>query len=138
MGYSPWHRKDASSIPGSGRSPGEVNSNCSTILAWKIPWTEEPEGLQSLGWQSLTRLSKHTATTVVLYHTEQFHSPKSLLCDTYPAPTNPFQPLIFSLPPQTCLYQKSNSWNHIVQSFLRVNSFISNTYLRFLYVFFLN
>ena len=23
----------------------------SRILAWRIPWTEEPDGLQSLGWQ---------------------------------------------------------------------------------------
>ena len=23
----------------------------SSILAWRIPWTEEPDGLQSLGWQ---------------------------------------------------------------------------------------
>ena len=23
----------------------------SSILAWRIPWTEEPGGLQSLGWQ---------------------------------------------------------------------------------------
>ena len=23
----------------------------SNILAWRIPWTEEPGGLQSLGWQ---------------------------------------------------------------------------------------
>ena len=23
----------------------------STILAWEIPWTEEPGGLQSMGWQ---------------------------------------------------------------------------------------
>ena len=22
-----------------------------SILAWRIPWTEEPGGLQSLGWQ---------------------------------------------------------------------------------------
>ena len=22
-----------------------------SILAWRIPWTEDPEGLQSLGWQ---------------------------------------------------------------------------------------
>ena len=27
------------------------------ILAWKIPWTEEPGGLQSMGLQSQTRLS---------------------------------------------------------------------------------
>ena len=29
----------------------------SSILAWRIPWTEEPGGLQPLGWQSRTRLS---------------------------------------------------------------------------------
>ena len=23
----------------------------SNILAWDIPWTEEPDGLQSMGWQ---------------------------------------------------------------------------------------
>ena len=23
----------------------------SNILAWKIPWTEEPDELQSMGWQ---------------------------------------------------------------------------------------
>ena len=29
----------------------------SSILAWRIPWTEEPGGLQSMGSQSWTRLS---------------------------------------------------------------------------------
>ena len=29
----------------------------SSILAWRIPWTEEPGGLQSMGLQSWTRLS---------------------------------------------------------------------------------
>ena len=29
----------------------------SSILAWRIPWTEEPGGLQSVGLQSQTRLS---------------------------------------------------------------------------------
>ena len=29
----------------------------SSILAWRIPWTEEPGRLQSLGSQSQTRLS---------------------------------------------------------------------------------
>ena len=28
-----------------------------SILAWRIPWTEEPGGLQSMGWQSQTQLS---------------------------------------------------------------------------------
>ena len=25
----------------------------SSILAWEIPWTEEPGGLQSMGWQKV-------------------------------------------------------------------------------------
>ena len=29
----------------------------SSILAWRIPWTEEPGGLQSTGLQSQTQLS---------------------------------------------------------------------------------
>ena len=32
----------------------------SSILAWKIPWTEEPGGLQSMGSQSWTPLSNFT------------------------------------------------------------------------------
>ena len=35
--------RDPGLIPGSGRSPGEGNGNHSSILAWEIPWTEEPE-----------------------------------------------------------------------------------------------
>ena len=42
--------RDLGSIPGSGRSPGERNGNShSSILAWRIPWTEEAGGLQSMG-----------------------------------------------------------------------------------------
>ena len=32
----------------------------SSILAWRIPWMEEPGGLQSTGSKSLTRLSNFT------------------------------------------------------------------------------
>ena len=35
----------------------------SSILAWGIPWTEEPGGLQSMGSQSWTQLSDYTTTT---------------------------------------------------------------------------
>ena len=34
----------------------------SSILAWRIPWTEESGGLQSRGSQSLTQLSDFTFT----------------------------------------------------------------------------
>ena len=34
----------------------------SSTLAWKIPWTEEPGGLQSMGSLSRTRLNDFTFT----------------------------------------------------------------------------
>ena len=42
---------DSSSVLGLGRCPGGGNSN---PLAWKIPWTEEPVGLQPMKSQSRT------------------------------------------------------------------------------------
>ena len=33
----------------------------SSTLAWKIPWTEKPGRLQSMGLQSLTRLKYFTS-----------------------------------------------------------------------------
>ena len=44
------------------RSPGQKNplkkemATHSSILAWEIPWTEEPSGLQSIGSQSQAQL----------------------------------------------------------------------------------
>ena len=39
----------------------------SSILAWEIPWTEEPVGLQSMGSQkSQTQLSDLTTTTIIV------------------------------------------------------------------------
>ena len=43
--------RDVGWIPGSGRSPGEGNATHSSILAWKISWTEEAGGLQYVGSQ---------------------------------------------------------------------------------------
>ena len=43
--------RDEGSIPGSGRAPGGGMATHSSILAWKIAWTEEPGGLQSMGSQ---------------------------------------------------------------------------------------
>ena len=40
-------------IPGSGRSPGEGVAAHSSILAWRIPWMEEPGTLRSTGSQSV-------------------------------------------------------------------------------------
>ena len=49
---------DLGSIPGSRRSPGEGNGNPLQILAWEIPWTEEP-GRQSTGSESYTTERLH-------------------------------------------------------------------------------
>ena len=46
--------RETSLIPGSGRTPGKKEMTThSSILAWKIPCTEEPQGLQSMGSQEL-------------------------------------------------------------------------------------
>ena len=42
------------SIPGSGRSLEEEMATHFSILAWKIPWTEKPGGLQSMALKSWT------------------------------------------------------------------------------------
>ena len=43
--------RDKGLIPGLGRFAGERMATHSSILAWRIPWTEEPGGLQSTGSQ---------------------------------------------------------------------------------------
>ena len=43
----------AGSVPGWGRFPGGGMATHSSILAWRIPWTEEPGGLQSIGSQGV-------------------------------------------------------------------------------------
>ena len=46
---------DAGSVPGSGRSLEQEMATRSSTLAWRIPWTEGPGGLQSKGWQRVGR-----------------------------------------------------------------------------------
>ena len=54
---------DLGSIPGLGRSLGEGNANHSSILAWKIAWTEEPGRLHRVAKSKtqLRQLSKHAS-----------------------------------------------------------------------------
>ena len=42
----------------------------SSILAWEMPWTEEPGGLQSMGSQSRTRLNNYTFTFIGIFQNE--------------------------------------------------------------------
>ena len=41
------------SIPRLGRFPGRGHGNPLPRLAWRIPWTEKPGGLQSMGSQGV-------------------------------------------------------------------------------------
>ena len=45
----PANSEEVGLILASGRSPEEGNATHSTILAWKIPWTEEPVGYSPWG-----------------------------------------------------------------------------------------
>ena len=47
---------DMGLIPGSGRSLEEEMAIHTSILAWKIPWTEEPGRLESMGLQLLSHV----------------------------------------------------------------------------------
>ena len=83
---SAWNAGDLYSIPGLGRSPGEGNGyplqyTHSSILAWRIPWTEEPGRLQSMGLQRVgcnwvTNTHPPTPPT----HTQAQESRASMLC----------------------------------------------------------
>ena len=44
---------DTGLILRAGRSLGEGMATHSSILAWRIPWTEEPGGLESMGSQRI-------------------------------------------------------------------------------------
>ena len=54
--------RDTGPIPWLGRSLEKEMAIHSSILAWKIPWTEEPGGLQSMGVQ---RVGHNWATELV-------------------------------------------------------------------------
>ena len=77
--------RNAGSIPGLGRSPEEDLATHSSILAWRIPRTEEPGGLQSTGLQRIE------------------HNWNKLAACT-PAATN--QMLVACAPPRGCHNQK--------------------------------
>ena len=48
---SAYNSGDPGSIPGLGRSLEKEIAAHSSTLAWKIPWTGEPDRLQSMGLQ---------------------------------------------------------------------------------------
>ena len=54
---------DSGLILGLGRSPGGGTVTHSSTLAWRIPWTEEPQ------WAAVQRGCKESDTTEVTLHT---------------------------------------------------------------------
>ena len=58
---------NSGSIPGSRRSPGGGHGNPhSSIPAWRIPRTEEPGGLQSMGLQTVGHyVAEHAHTSYI-------------------------------------------------------------------------
>ena len=56
--------RDMGSIPGSGRCSGGGMSTHSSMLAWRIPWTEEPGGQSRI---QLKKLSKHAQLSSPMY-----------------------------------------------------------------------
>ena len=63
------NRGDMGSIPRWGRAPGGRNGNPgSIILVWRIPWTEKPGRLQSMGSQKV-RHNRATECAHMCTHT---------------------------------------------------------------------
>ena len=60
----PAHARDTDLglIPGSRRSPRGGNDNPFQYFCWKIPWTDEPGGLQSMGLQRVGHEWAHMDT----------------------------------------------------------------------------
>ena len=69
--------RDTGSVPGWRKSPGVRKVTHPNILAWKIPWTEEPGRLHRVA-KSQTQLSNYLSTfissTIVINSTSESHS----------------------------------------------------------------
>ena len=73
---------DPCSVPGLGKYPGEGNGNPLSILAWRIPWTEEPGELLSVHGvsKSQTQLRDFHFHSLPLSDTQQHMSYMHLSC----------------------------------------------------------
>ena len=73
--------RDMSSIPKLGGSPGEGHGNPLQYSCCRIPWTEEPKGLQSMGatvhGNSQKQLTTHACTILFIIAVASFYVPTS-------------------------------------------------------------
>ena len=63
----PTQKTQETRVPSLGREDPlkKETATHSSILIRKTSWTEEPSGLQSLGWQSQTQLSTNTRRKLI-------------------------------------------------------------------------
>ena len=79
-------------------------ANHSSILAWRIPWTEEPGRLQSMGLQSWTQLSKfHFHFHIYIYIYIYLYSTEWKERKEYSEWTK-------QIPPQSCDQHQLQQW----------------------------
>ena len=62
--------RDTGWIPGTGRSPGGGHATHSSIHSWRIPWTEEPSELWSIGLQRVRHDYSNLPHTHTHTHTD--------------------------------------------------------------------
>ena len=74
----------------------------SSLIAWKIPWTEEPGGLQSMGSQRV-RHNWATLHTYALYQAQFPPSPWNPLGLFFPTLVVPATWLCWFIPPLLCI-----------------------------------
>ena len=89
----------------------------SSILAWRIPWTEKPGGQQSLGWQKVghnlaTKSSPHGNS---VFSFKGISIPFSIVHVSAYIPTNSVGgfPFLHSLSSIYCLFSSVQSLSHV-------------------------
>ena len=68
--------REAGSIPGTGKISKEGMVTYSSILAWEIPRTEEPGGLQSIGLKKVrhnwSNLAQYSTAPAIPFENSKF------------------------------------------------------------------
>ena len=100
----------------------------SSILVWRIPWTEEPGGLQSIGslrvghdWCDSMCTHTHTHTQWGNWFSQPLPFPT-------PAVTEPLRFSVSSLPPHPCHTDSAVSCSYQVCSHLRAFALVSSAW----------
>ena len=101
---------DVGLIPGSGRSPEEGMATHSSILAWRIPWTKEPDRLQSMGSQRFSWLRDFYLLTLLYLISPP---PPSAFAHSPPNFVSCLQVILTEQPPLKALSKLIYAPNHL-------------------------